>query len=658
MGTGTARLIAATVLGTLALGGCLNQVGPRRSTSSSPAFSIFTGSTSDAITVSKVLRTQSSPSVSIDLLGLAAYPTPTPSGTPTPSETPVHGELGSFCQPGGGSSFTCSCVISVTTTTACPTSQGGQDGGSPGATPTPTPSCTPASVTVEKRYQPLYVESDLVRCGIPTDLNADSFQIRLENSNIGRSNALDFTLTPKLSVKDPLFYTDVSRYACRWSPFVPHMMDPAMIDPAQSDSADSTLSLIFYTTNMGRAMAEFSALPDDQQAYFQCPPHASPTKTSLAVSKSDGTSMTNLASKDGTPIGDDTVNFVLARAPGGPFQVKLSVSQAPGIPANPPLGYAAAPDDSGDCPEVELPTGLEWRKLWLFRGSLDHRTRWNVPRLQTFGVACNPGKFQNDTTKVAEIRTIPGPIPSPPPTTPTPVPSPIPTPEKVVSYFPNHYYSFPDCGKYGIQLNKGTSPEQTIPIEDTGTNCGPTLTYDYNYDENGDPDWDWRRYQGEDSANSGQERILLPITQSSGSTTSDAGGSSIKLGDHRCVTFSERTENEVTTWDLIQDRCQLSINSCYTHGQSSLTDPLKLCKAKGNDELNVDFSSLTEVNAFDIPAPVEYLFYTTTTDVKNLGNLQILRPRDDSSGSYESYTNVTNINGARFPLCVLRRTSQ
>ena len=187
MGTGTARLIAATVLGTLALGGCLNQVGPRRSTSSSPSFSIFTGSTSDAITVSKVLRTQSSPSISIDLLGLAAYPTPTPSGTPTPSETPVHGELGSFCQPGSGSSFTCSCVISVT-------SEG---------------------VTTEKRYQPLYVESDLVRCGIPTDLNADSFQIRLENSNIGRSNSLGFTLTPKLSVNDPLFYTDVSRYACR-----------------------------------------------------------------------------------------------------------------------------------------------------------------------------------------------------------------------------------------------------------------------------------------------------------------------------------------------------------------------------------------------------------------------------------------------------------
>jgi hypothetical protein len=431
----------------LLLAGCLNQVAPRKTNSKSP-ISIIGGpdaETPPTVLVEKVVRTQVDPRGAIDLIGEAAFTKDVASSDTAPRP---RGELGSFCS-GPQNSSSCRCVFRATVIQPCPTT------GDP-------ESCPPEEDrkrTIQESYSPLYYEADLVRCPLPEipDTNVVEIYLAKNTGESGASNLVSLTLTPDMSFEDPLFYSEVQRYACRWSPFIPHMMDGSVIDPIQSVSPEATLSLIYYSTNMGRAMAQFSS--SSNQQFFECPPHVNPADVSMAMRLATANQFIPLADDAGNALGDDKVNFLLAKSQVGPFQVGLQVSQAPGM-ASEVLGYAAR-SVSGACPSVTIPDNMEWRKLWMYHGAQRRRGRYTVTKFQQFHMACNPGTFSGSDQVVK--------ITSP-----------------VVNIRANQYSVYSDCG------DRGSSDLQFL---DAGSACKVP------------------------SAN-GLSRILLPIVRESGTSGS------------------------------------------------------------------------------------------------------------------------------------------
>jgi hypothetical protein len=125
---------------------------------------------------------------------------------------------------------------------------------------------------------------------------------------------------------------------------------------------------------------------------------------------------------------NDKHNFLVMREMSGAFNVPVNTMLAPnlnsaklndGIPMTPdtattnsdtgavsisPIGYGAAPiplgNDIETCPDtsVVIPTGYKWKKLWLFRASLEDRKYSTSVKAAAWGsVACNPGKKDADS---------------------------------------------------------------------------------------------------------------------------------------------------------------------------------------------------------------------------------------------------------------------
>ena len=575
------RIVGKTIiLGGIAgllLAGCLNQVGPRKTNSKFPIIS-DPGSDDEippTVLVEKLVRTQVDPRGAIDLIGEAAFTEDAASSDATPRP---HGELGSFCS-GPNNSSSCSCVVRATVIKPCPTNADPE-------------TCTPQQKTIEESFNPLYYEDDLVRCPLPEDWNTNVLEVALikNDGSSGVSNRLSLTITPPMSFEDPLFYAEVQRYACRWSPFIPHMMDGTVLDTIQSVSPEATLGLIYYSTNMGRAMAQFS--DSKNQEYFECPPHVNPGNVSMAMRLATANQFIPLADNAGNPLGDDQVNFLLAKSQVGPFQVGLQVSQAPNT-ASEVLGYAAR-SVSGGCPrpdEVVIPNNMEWRKLWMYHGAQKRRGRYTVTKFQQFHMACNPGAFKGSDVVVQNT-------------------------SPVASIRANQYSVFSDCG------NRGTQPFNFL---DVGTAClGPT--------------------------GGGHSRILRPIVRES-----ESSGSRSTVPE-RCVSIDDFG----SFW---RDECSTSQYSCAQNGSNPLTDILGLCQAPAGT-LKTQFSETSGDAIWSefTNAPVEYLFVTTKTDEAAPETLQRPRYNDPaftdapaSGQASETYQRLGQINGADFPLCVLRK---
>jgi hypothetical protein len=557
---------AVCAIAAIALAGCLNQVGPRKSSSkTSPIFTIITTESAPTVIVKKIVRSQIAPQKSIDLIGEAAF-------TTTSEDPRPHGELGSFCA-GDSSGPGCKCVYRADIIIPCPT------GGNP-------ESCTAREETVEVRDSPQYYEADLVRCALP-NLNTTVLNLSLEKntSRTARSNVVSFTLTPEMTFDDPLFYSPVHRYSCRWSPFISHLMDPSVLDTIQSESEDTTLSLLYYSTNMGAAMAKFAGTDAAKQQYFQCPPHVDPNKLASTLKLDNNT------------LESESLDFLVAKSASGPFVAPIMISQAPGIPASEPLGYAARPDsaDGNRCPGsgVEIPSNMEWRKLWLYRGVQERRKYYTSSKLRNFTLACNPGRLKN-SYHVVQNATAKG----------------ADNVDYVLNLYSNPFHAFSDCGRGGFYTSKSPTSSGGVVL-DNGYSCSA----------NGSMQWD----EGlATSTNIEDTRILLN-----------------NKGGHRCITVNDSG----SSW---QDRCTNSEFSCSLGGNQP--EGLDLCASKGSSaDLKTDFSN--DVTHPEIASPVEYVFITTGPSED--GPTSGLTREQGSSNA--AYLRVDKLNQAEFPLCVLRR---
>ncbi|NDD90779.1 hypothetical protein EBZ37_01655 [bacterium] len=447
-------LVGIMLMSMALLSGCFNQMKPRTSKYSSSSSSLTfnnSGTTQNTKLIYKVVRTQMNEKRSLDLIGPAAFSKP----AATDGYDFSADALGGFCQSTSQDSNGCLCKIRYEMTpTSCsaPTISTTSSGTS---TSSSTP-CSPSTrkFPVEKQFYASYVEANLVRCPLPEDYESGEIQISLirQAGNL-QTNTFTFNPIPFTNYDDPLFYTPVQRYVCRWSPFVSHMMDGNMIDTLQSDSQQSTLRLMFYTTNWGRALAEFSMT---DSSYFECPPHVSGAKASLTVKMSSGTgSAVDISDASGNAVrqnGQDRVNFMLAKSPVGPFDTELKFSQAPNINAG-TLGFAARPDPSSRTCTARAPAGFEWKKLWLFRGAARNRTYLATNAYKQFHMACSLGGFRS-TASTADV-TIDG---------------------KNYAFKASNYHVFSDCGKHvsnvstdlksyfnGLLCDGDTSPNAGIP---------------------------------------------------------------------------------------------------------------------------------------------------------------------------------------------------
>jgi hypothetical protein len=562
-----ASLSAVGVIATILLAGCLNQVGPKKSSrKSSPIFTVIGRESVPTVLVQKVVRSQIAPQKSVDLIGEAAFTTTNEAPRP-------HGELGSFCA-GDSSGSGCKCVYRANIIIPCPT------GGNP-------ETCTSREEIVEIREAPVYYEADLVRCPLP-ELNTTVLSLSLEKttSRMARSNVVSLTLTPDRTFDDPLFYAPVVRYGCRWSPFISHLMDPSVIDPIQSESPDTTLSLLYYSTNLGYAMAKFAEGDANKQQYFQCPPHVDPDKLS------------NTLKLHGNTLGSESQDFLVAKSASGPFVSSIMISQAPGISATEPLGYAALPNsaDGNRCPTsaVSIPSNMEWRKLWLYRGVQERRKYQSSSKLRNFSVACNPGRLKNSYHVIqdANAKDANG-------------------VGRVLNLYSNYFYGFSDCGRRGFFTATSTS---------TTSGDGVLLDNGYSCSANGSLQFDEELATALDLNDT---RILLNNT-----------------GGHRCISVNDSG----SSW---QDRCPISEFSCMLGGNQP--EGLDLCSNKGSSaDLKTDFAS--DVTNAELPSPVEYVFLTT--DPSEDAPMSGLTRVQGSSNS--SYLRVDKLNQAKFPLCVLR----
>ncbi len=569
---------------TLALSGCLNVMqNPLRPSKTAVTIedNLFNNQ-APTIVIGAALRTQVNPEASIDVLGWHATTGWNTGGTealPLPVSSPLPGSTGAeriraFCTPSAGSDdkkLGCSCVFRTGTT--------------------------------EQAVVPLYYEADLVRCPIPEALRLSSFLLYLKRADTQQvSNALQVEMTPQIAVNDPLFYSKVTRYACRQAAFVSHMMDPTIIDPIQTESPANARTFLHYTTNFGRAMALFSELPFENQAYTQCPPHLDPAKVSQELQLYGKTSapLTISDVQGRVPSGaEDHVNFRLAKSQVGPFNVRVIVSQAPGIAASsnalPQLGFAALPDSSGACPSTPPPAGMRWRKLWLFRSPGVDRLNYRVPKLLNFAMACRAHTANDDVVDTY------------------PDASPVISRVGSVDYRPNQYFLNTDCGRNSG--NGGSVSGNNADLVKIGTACDGTTT----------------------NSTDRLIRILFP--------TGEAPEGFENY--HRCVSIDRMGTQ-------MQDRCTTSQFSC---AKNSARDLLGLCQGAGSSDLQSTFSTSSQVTTVRLAVSQQYLFLVTAPELHatDLQNWTLEQP--GAAATPYQYRLVTDpLFGASvsYPFCVLQ----
>jgi hypothetical protein len=551
------------------------------------------------------VRTQLSPDNSIDLIGFAAR---YPSTTPTNDSTFVpgakdSGAIQSFCQSTSSSEkYGCRCVFQFVPS----------DGGT-----------TPVSIEVD----PTYVEPNLARCPIPGSALNGSFDVFLKRqSTPSYSNKRNFTMAPTYDFNSLMSYQQIDRYTCRYLPFITGIMDPAVIDPLLLTSKSNAFERTYYTSNRGGALAAFAGLSSDDQREIHCPPHVNSSQAALSLVLTKSNTSPNLTitdSSDATLIasdGKDYLSFYLSKKSIPPFVREIAISPAPGVAptssssssGNLSQGYAAIPDSSDACPS-STPSGMAWKKLWLFVQHPSERIRPRVPHLEKFAMSCQAvtvpgdvtnGKFRNSTT-IAN-KDLPGAAPA-------------------KTYRANDYFFYNDCGRNSGALGVWSS--------DTDDAIGVGID-EQSFGE-------CSQVAGRVPVSNFKDMLLLPTGSSSSLTHNDF---------HRCITVSG------STWE---DRCDTSRFSCFSNAS---WDSFGLCnKAVSSRQLKTEFSG-SDIWYQPIGLPSSDLLFVitdTSETSSSISNWQVTRSTGagvSNSQPYVASLGTQNDLQIQFPLCVLQRS--
>ncbi|MBU6376285.1 MAG: hypothetical protein KGQ59_09845 [Bdellovibrionales bacterium] len=669
--------IGALIL-TLVLSGCLNQMQPRsgskRSISSQSV--TFAGTTeSQSKVIYKAVRTESvgSSDRNIDLIGAASFAQPAVSdGFNYKSSA-----LGNFCMGGQtDEKLPCQCKYRY----EAPCTAGNACNGS-------------QKIIRDYTTEAVYFELNLVRCPFPMDYQSGDIQISVVRPDRNaQTNIVTVNPAPLVVYDDPRTYRPVQRYTCRYAPFIPHMMaGQGMIDTIQADSPLSTSRRIYYTTNMGRALASMVAggAADRTFSFYECPPHVSEAKASREIRLSvDGGRTTSeiLSDAKGKAVGQDRVNFFLAQTPVGPLNYGLKSISAP-FASFMDMGYAALPDSSSQrCVSVP-PNGFEWKKLWIFKSN-DRIKRQELRILPTngqkenygFHIACDPQRF----TKTGQTSSVNG-----------------------ASFFANQYNLFGDCGKHISQANRNAAFNTTDggDLRD-GLECNDARGTDRAVANNSVRTLTVTLSSQTDASGVTKAIITLPT----GSANADivgmlAEGSGVLANSIPSGTYVEKVEGTRVTLsqapnftgtgpvnffmlsrilmpheDLSQnneqkyykcvsmsgvgnwrDSCSVSKFSCdKVNLKTALVgDYFGLCKPGANSnnltiERNLpgmDHETRMFTNAS------QYLFYVGDNDSTNVltSNMQLFVPAGNSTVGGEWFSPQDSFQGVTFPLCVLQR---
>jgi hypothetical protein len=299
---------------------------------------------------------------------------------------------------------------------------------------------TPGGSQETLDVDPSYSEADLLRCPysqIQSGVSSIDVSIYFVEAN-KFSNTFTYSFPGGGSLPGGGDPTQVAtfikplRYQCRDILYIPYLFErndmasgAKIYDPFQSENGRLTYPLNFYTSNLARAIGiyantigEGGASANESQIekndYFECAlnPAVLPPWANLRIYSQAPDSG---GSFEIFPGGGSTLNrsdFLLARSPTGVFTKAVNARFAPASPnyqaglftqvtppgqnpspvSLPPIGYAAQPVGES-CPNVPIPAGHRWVKLWQFQAALPERTYvWDSDKIDTTRtILCDPG---------------------------------------------------------------------------------------------------------------------------------------------------------------------------------------------------------------------------------------------------------------------------
>jgi hypothetical protein len=298
---------------------------------------------------------------------------------------------------------------------------------------------TPAGAQETLDVDPTYSEADLLRCSyseIQSGVSTIDVSIHFIEAN-KFSNTFSYSFPGGGSLPgggDPTAiatFIEPMRYQCRDVVYIPYLFErldrpsgSKIYDPFQSENSRLTYPLNFYTSNLARAIGLYSNIVQpggsgvengpEANAYYDCalnakslPGWANLRIYSLAPDPSGsheifpGTSEAInrskfLLARDATGVFNKPVNGRFAppseTQPAGLFTRYTPPGQNPPANTLPPLGYAAAPIGEA-CPNIPIPAGHRWVKVWQFQAALPNRTYvYDSKKIdETRAIFCDPG---------------------------------------------------------------------------------------------------------------------------------------------------------------------------------------------------------------------------------------------------------------------------
>ncbi len=283
---------------------------------------------------------------------------------------------------------------------------------------------TSETITVPTTYQ----DANLLKCSITSSSLPDglssmnvSVTVTTQSNNTSASYTLNLNSgSSGLSTSALTTYSQVIRYTCRDTPFVPNVLDTVsgVYDPLQSEAPVTSYPLDFYATNLGLALNAYAG--SNGPADWECPSNPLSPPTAFHITIYSQTALNGskvISGRSGGVTADmNTLNprstFYLSNAPTGVFDIPVNAYVAPTLNSYdlradgsvqggiPPIGYGAAPIEGStagteSCPSnVAIPSGYTWVKVWLFRAALPKRVYLSSTKLQNLGaIACNPGTY-------------------------------------------------------------------------------------------------------------------------------------------------------------------------------------------------------------------------------------------------------------------------
>jgi hypothetical protein len=205
-------------------------------------------------------------------------------------------------------------------------------------------------------------------------------------------------------------FAEVKRFQCKDSITIWHLFNGGrMYDPILSSSARLSYPLDFFTTNQALSHA---AVATASGPGWDCPavPNDPGAGTNLRVYSTDPDDTGSFVIYPNKAGSFDRMKFSLARHRSGVFQTPVNSYLAPATPTGeggmfPPMGYGATPlaNDVESCPNVAIPSGFHWVKVWLFRATLPGRSyKVSNQLMQVGSVSCNPGVYPGTNNGVFE----------------------------------------------------------------------------------------------------------------------------------------------------------------------------------------------------------------------------------------------------------------